>query len=42
MSGGSLVGIAIGVSPEGALLVQDDDGQTTAIWAGDVTLLRNA
>jgi BirA family transcriptional regulator, biotin operon repressor / biotin---[acetyl-CoA-carboxylase] ligase len=39
-SGGAIEGSAVGVSPEGALLVRDDDGQVHTVWAGDVTALR--
>jgi BirA family biotin operon repressor/biotin-[acetyl-CoA-carboxylase] ligase len=31
-----LVGLAIGVNPQGALLVQDDAGGLHTVWAGDV------
>jgi BirA family biotin operon repressor/biotin-[acetyl-CoA-carboxylase] ligase len=31
-----LVGLAIGVNPQGALLVQDDAGILHTVWAGDV------
>ena len=40
--GGAMEGDAVGVSPEGALLVRDDDGQVHTVWAGDVTALRPA
>jgi BirA family biotin operon repressor/biotin-[acetyl-CoA-carboxylase] ligase len=30
-------GKAVGVSPEGALLLQGEDGEITMIWSGDVT-----
>ncbi len=33
-----LRGLAVDVSPEGALLVQDDDHQIHKIWAGDVVI----
>jgi BirA family transcriptional regulator, biotin operon repressor / biotin---[acetyl-CoA-carboxylase] ligase len=39
---GSLVGMAIGVTPEGALLVRNDDAAEHVIWSGDVTALRRA
>jgi BirA family transcriptional regulator, biotin operon repressor / biotin---[acetyl-CoA-carboxylase] ligase len=39
---GSLTGVAIGVTPEGALLVRDDDAAEHVIWSGDVTALRRA
>jgi BirA family biotin operon repressor/biotin-[acetyl-CoA-carboxylase] ligase len=31
-------GRAVGVSPEGALLVEDQDGQIRTVWSGDVSL----
>lgn len=34
-----LTGIAVGVSPDGALWLQTDDGVVHTIWAGDVTTL---
>ncbi len=37
-----LVGALTGVNPDGALLVQDEQGMTQTIWAGDVMLLREA
>lgn len=37
---GPLQGIAVGVSPEGALLVRQENGEVRTIWAGDVTTLR--
>jgi biotin-(acetyl-CoA carboxylase) ligase len=37
---GALVGTAIGVNAEGALLVRDEDGQIHTVWAGDVTAVR--
>jgi BirA family transcriptional regulator, biotin operon repressor / biotin---[acetyl-CoA-carboxylase] ligase len=39
---GSLVGMAVGVTPEGALLVRDDDATEHVIWSGDVTAVRRA
>jgi BirA family transcriptional regulator, biotin operon repressor / biotin---[acetyl-CoA-carboxylase] ligase len=39
---GSLTGEAVGVTPEGALLVRDDDAAEHVIWSGDVTALRRA
>jgi len=35
---GLLHGRAVGVSPEGALLVEGQNGQVRAVWGGDVTL----
>jgi BirA family biotin operon repressor/biotin-[acetyl-CoA-carboxylase] ligase len=35
---GPLHGKAVGVSPEGALLVRKQNGQIHAVWGGDVTL----
>jgi BirA family biotin operon repressor/biotin-[acetyl-CoA-carboxylase] ligase len=37
---GTLTGVAVGVTPEGALIVRRPDGTDEAIWAGDVTTLR--
>jgi BirA family transcriptional regulator, biotin operon repressor / biotin---[acetyl-CoA-carboxylase] ligase len=37
---GTLTGVAVGVTPEGALIVRRPDGTEEAIWAGDVTTLR--
>lgn len=34
-----LIGVATGVSPDGALFVQDDAGVQHTIWAGDITPL---
>ena len=34
---GSVAGMAVGVTPEGALLVRDDDAAEHVIWSGDVT-----
>ena len=34
---GQLRGKAVGVSPEGALLLEGEDGEITKIWSGDVT-----
>ena len=42
MPGGLRSGVAIGVSPEGALLLRADDGRVHAVWSGDVTSLRSA
>jgi len=39
---GTLLGTAIGVTPDGALLVRDDRGTEHVIWSGDVTALRSA
>lgn len=41
MIGSRLVGVATGVTPEGALLVRDDGGITHTVWSGDVTALRS-
>jgi BirA family biotin operon repressor/biotin-[acetyl-CoA-carboxylase] ligase len=40
-STGALVGLAVGVTPEGALLVRDDTARQHVIWSGDVTALRS-
>ena len=37
---GSVAGMAVGVTPEGALLVRDDNAAEHVIWSGDVTALR--
>jgi BirA family transcriptional regulator, biotin operon repressor / biotin---[acetyl-CoA-carboxylase] ligase len=37
---GSMEGMAVGVTPEGGLLVQDDGGVVRTVWSGDVTALR--
>jgi BirA family biotin operon repressor/biotin-[acetyl-CoA-carboxylase] ligase len=37
---GTLTGVAVGVTPEGALIVRRPDGTNETIWAGDVTTLR--
>jgi BirA family biotin operon repressor/biotin-[acetyl-CoA-carboxylase] ligase len=37
---GPLDGTAIGVTPEGALLVRDDAGQVQTVWSGDVVAIR--
>jgi BirA family biotin operon repressor/biotin-[acetyl-CoA-carboxylase] ligase len=37
---GSLEGVAVGVSADGALLVQDDAGLVHTVWSGDVTAVR--
>jgi BirA family transcriptional regulator, biotin operon repressor / biotin---[acetyl-CoA-carboxylase] ligase len=39
---GSVAGMAVGVTREGALLVRDDDAAEHVIWSGDVTALRRA
>jgi BirA family biotin operon repressor/biotin-[acetyl-CoA-carboxylase] ligase len=39
---GSVAGMAVGVTPEGALLVRGDDAVEHVIWSGDVTALRRA
>ena len=39
---GSVAGMAVGVTPEGALLVCDADAAEHVIWSGDVTTLRRA
>jgi len=39
---GEVRGDAVGVSPEGALLVRDEAGRVHTLWAGDVTSLRPA
>jgi len=36
---GSLTGVAVGVTPEGALLVRGDDAAEHVIWSGDVAAL---
>jgi len=41
-SEGPLSGVAVGVSPEGALLLRADDGRVHTVWSGDVTSLRTA
>jgi BirA family biotin operon repressor/biotin-[acetyl-CoA-carboxylase] ligase len=38
---GVLHGLAAGVTPDGALLVRTRDGETQAIWSGDVSSLRS-
>jgi BirA family biotin operon repressor/biotin-[acetyl-CoA-carboxylase] ligase len=38
----SVVGVAVGVTPEGALLVRGDDATERVVWSGDVTALRRA
>lgn len=35
-----LEGVAVGVTPEGGLLVQEDSGEVRTVWSGDVTWLR--
>ena len=37
-AGGQLHGRAVGVSPEGALLLEEEGGQIRVVWGGDVTL----
>ena len=37
---GGVTGMAVGVTPEGALLVRDDNAAEHVIWSGDVTALR--
>ncbi|MGE5602028.1 MAG: biotin--[acetyl-CoA-carboxylase] ligase [Nitrososphaerales archaeon] len=37
---GFLEGVAVGVTPEGGLLVQDDAGRVQIVWSGDVAGLR--
>ena len=40
---GSMAGMAVGVTPEGALLLHGDaDATDQVIWSGDVTALRRA
>ena len=39
---GGVAGMAVGVTPEGALLVRGDDATEHVIWSGDVTALRRA
>jgi BirA family biotin operon repressor/biotin-[acetyl-CoA-carboxylase] ligase len=39
---GSVAGMAVGVTPEGALLVCDDDATERVVWSGDVTALHRA
>jgi BirA family biotin operon repressor/biotin-[acetyl-CoA-carboxylase] ligase len=39
---GSVAGMVVGVTPEGALLVRGDDAVEHVIWSGDVTALRRA
>ncbi|HSN75252.1 MAG TPA: biotin--[acetyl-CoA-carboxylase] ligase [Anaerolineae bacterium] len=39
---GSVAGMAVGVTPEGALLMRGDDAVEHVIWSGDVTALRRA
>ncbi len=34
-----VAGIAVGITPAGALIVEDDAGETTDVWHGDVTVL---
>lgn len=40
LTGHVMTGIAAGVSPDGAFLLQTEDGVVHTIWAGDVTTLR--
>jgi len=37
-AGGLLHGRAVGVTPEGALLLEQEDGRIQVVWGGDVTL----
>ncbi len=37
---GTLTGAAVGVTPEGALIVRAPSGRDAVVWAGDVTLVR--
>jgi BirA family transcriptional regulator, biotin operon repressor / biotin---[acetyl-CoA-carboxylase] ligase len=39
---GILAGAALGVTPEGALIVRDDAGREHVVWSGDVTSVRQA
>ena len=39
---GSLAGMAVGVTPEGALLLRGDDATEHIVWSGDVTAARHA
>jgi BirA family biotin operon repressor/biotin-[acetyl-CoA-carboxylase] ligase len=38
--GEALRGVAVGVTPEGALLVRGNDGRIHTVWSGDVTAVR--
>ncbi len=40
LPGAALEGVAAGVTPEGALLVQDDAGTMHTVWSGDVMAVR--
>jgi BirA family biotin operon repressor/biotin-[acetyl-CoA-carboxylase] ligase len=40
MTAGALEGVAVGVTPEGALLVREDGGAVRTVWSGDVTGVR--
>lgn len=40
LTGGALEGVAIGVTPEGALLVREDGGAVRTVWSGDVVAVR--
>ncbi len=37
---GGLEGVAVGVTPEGGLLVRDEGGVVHTVWSGDVTAVR--
>ena len=39
---GVLAGLAVGVTPEGALLVRNDAGREQMVWSGDVSAVRPA
>lgn len=40
LAAGTLQGIAAGVTPEGALIIQDSAGVEHVVWTGDVTRVR--
>jgi BirA family biotin operon repressor/biotin-[acetyl-CoA-carboxylase] ligase len=40
LAAGALTGLATGVTPEGALLITDDSGQSHTVWSGDVASVR--
>jgi BirA family biotin operon repressor/biotin-[acetyl-CoA-carboxylase] ligase len=40
MAAAELEGVAVGVTPQGALLVREDDGVVKTVWSGDVTAVR--
>jgi BirA family biotin operon repressor/biotin-[acetyl-CoA-carboxylase] ligase len=42
MAAGSVIGIAVGVTPEGGLLMRDDAGAEQIVWSGDVAAVRPA